>query len=235
MMSLECQLPFLKEKEHVISLVGGGGKTTLLYAMARLCAAKGWRVLVSTTTHIQQPKAFWAQTIEERNAHWNAGNYAVVGLPSENGKLKSLPADQLRRWMQGANIVFLEADGAKRLPCKVPADREPVILPESDIVLAVVGLSAGNRPLCEVCFRLEKACALLDATPETMLTPSLLAKLLANNAGGRKNVDEREFYVILNQADTPQRKAIGEEVQKILWEKYAVRSILTAFEEGERA
>ena len=46
------QFPFLVEKGHVVSLVGGGGKTTLLYAMASHCAQKGWRVLVSTTTHI---------------------------------------------------------------------------------------------------------------------------------------------------------------------------------------
>ena len=51
----EKQFPFLAEKGHVVSLVGGGGKTTLLYAFARHCAAKGWRVLVSTTTHIRQP------------------------------------------------------------------------------------------------------------------------------------------------------------------------------------
>ena len=48
----EQQFPFLAEKGHVVSLVGGGGKTTLLYAMASHCAQKGWRVLVSTTTHI---------------------------------------------------------------------------------------------------------------------------------------------------------------------------------------
>ena len=46
----EKQFPFLAEKGHVVSLVGGGGKTTLLYAFARHCAAKGWRVLVSTTS-----------------------------------------------------------------------------------------------------------------------------------------------------------------------------------------
>ena len=37
---------FLAEKGHVVSRGGGGGKTTLLYAFARHCAAKGWRVLV---------------------------------------------------------------------------------------------------------------------------------------------------------------------------------------------
>ena len=44
--------PFLAEKGHVISLVGGGGKTTLMYNLAAHCARKGWRVLAATTTHI---------------------------------------------------------------------------------------------------------------------------------------------------------------------------------------
>ena len=53
-------LPFLRERGHVVSLVGGGGKTTLLYGMARLCAAEGQRVLVSTTTHILRRNACYA-------------------------------------------------------------------------------------------------------------------------------------------------------------------------------
>ena len=48
----ETQFPFLAEKGHIVSLVGGGGKTTLLHAMAAHGARKGWRVLASTTTHI---------------------------------------------------------------------------------------------------------------------------------------------------------------------------------------
>lgn len=55
-MIVEQQFPFLAEKGHVVSLVGGGGKTTLLYAMASHCVQKGWRVLVSTTTHILRPE-----------------------------------------------------------------------------------------------------------------------------------------------------------------------------------
>ena len=48
----ETQFPFSAEKGHIVSLVGGGGKTTLLHAMAAHGARKGWRVLASTTTHI---------------------------------------------------------------------------------------------------------------------------------------------------------------------------------------
>ena len=230
----EKELPFLAEKGHIVSLVGGGGKTTLLYAMADHCARKGWQVLVTTTTHIRQPAACYAPDDAALTALWQAGHYAVIGTPAENGKL-TLPQPQLLHRMAQADAVFVEADGAKHYPCKVPAAHEPVILPESDIVLAVAGLSAVEKPLETVCFRLETACALLGAAPETLLTPELLARLLASEAGGRKQVGERQFYAVLNQADDAARRALGEETQKLLWERFRVRSVLTRFSEGERA
>ena len=54
-MDWEQKFPFLREKGHVVSLIGGGGKTTLLYALSAYCTAKGWRVLTATTTHIRKP------------------------------------------------------------------------------------------------------------------------------------------------------------------------------------
>ena len=233
MMLRECDFPFLAEKGHVVSLVGGGGKTTLLYAMARHCAAKGWRVLVSTTTHIQRPECNLARTEAQRDALWRAGTFVVAGAPAEHNKLTQPP--ELQAWRTEADAVFLEADGAKRLPCKAPAAHEPVLLPESDIVLAVAGLSAVGRPLREVCFRLENACTLLGVGHETPLTPALLAKLLASEAGGRKNVGTRKFYAVLNQADTPAHRAAGETTQAILQTQYGVTAVLTHFSEGERA
>ena len=231
----ETQFPFLAEKGHVVSLVGGGGKTTLVYAFARHCAAKGWRVLVSTTTHIRQPGENYAADEATLASLWAAGRYAVAGVPAEQGKLTALPPEQLTRWMAQADMVLLEADGAKRMPCKVPAAHEPVLLPESDIVLAVAGLSALGRPLREVCFRLDEACALLHTAPDAPLTPELLAALLASEAGGRKLVGERAFYAVLNQADDPARRALGETTRTILWERYHVQSVLMHFARGERA
>ena len=227
-MVTEAQFPFLAEKGHVVSLVGGGGKTTLLYALSEHCARRGWHVLAGTTTHIRQPKQNFAATDADVKALWAAGAFAVLGTPDGSGKLTAPPPRQLEHWMEQADAVFLEADGAKRLPCKAPAAHEPVILPESDIVLAVAGLSAVGKPL-------ETACALLGTVPETLLTPELLARLLASEAGGRKQVGERQFYAVLNQADDAARRALGEETQKLLWERFRVRSVLTRFSEGERA
>ena len=219
----EKELPFLAEKGHIVSLVGGGGKTTLLYAMADHCARKGWQVLVTTTTHIRQPAACYAPDDAALTALWQAGHYAVIGTPAENGKL-TLPPPQLLRRMAQADAVFIEADGAKHYPCKVPAAHEPVLLPRSDIVLALAGLSALGKPLREVCFRYDTIRPqFLAAAPDAPLTQ-----------GGRKAVGDRQFYAVLNQADTPELQQQGIQIQQLL-RQHGIKCVLTHFEEEERA
>lgn len=229
----EKGFPFLAEKGHIVSLVGGGGKTTLLYAMADHCARKGWRVLVTTTTNIRQPAACYAPDNAALAALWQAGHYAVIGTPAENGKL-TLPPQLLRRMAQ-ADAVFIEADGAKHHPCKLPAAHEPVLLPQSDIVLAVAGLSALDRPLREVCFRYDTVRPqFLSAAPDAPLTPPMLAQLLASTQGGRKAVGDRQFYAVLNQADTPGLRQQGIQIQQLLRQQ-GIPCVLTHFKEEERA
>ena len=223
----------MAEKGHIVSLVGGGGKTTLLYAMADHCARKGWRVLVTTTTHIWQPAACYAPDDAALTALWQAGRYAVIGTPAENGKL-TLPQPQLLRRMAQADAVFIEADGAKHCPCKVPAAHEPVLLSQSDIVLAVAGLSALDRPLREVCFRYDTIQPqFFAAAPDSPLTPAMLAQLLASAQGGRKAVGDRQFYAVLNQADTPELRQQGIPIQQLLRQQ-GIPCVLTHFEEEER-
>lgn len=232
----EKEFPFLAEKGHVVSLVGGGGKTALMYAMAAHCSCKGWRVLVTTTTHIMQPPGgLWAQTEAERDALWNSGHYVVAGTAAPGGKLTAPPDEQLRFWTELADITLIEADGAKRMPCKAPAEHEPVILPQCDIVLAVSGASALGRPLNEVCFRAELASELLAVSQDAVLTPELLARLMASEAGGRKSVKKRDFFAVLNQTETAERELLAKKTAQILREQYQMPCILIYFEEGERA
>ena len=158
----------------------------------------------------------------------------MVGTPAENGKL-TLPQPQLLRRMAQADAVFIEADGAKHYPCKVPAAHEPVLLPQSDIVLAVAGLSALDRPLREVCFRYDAICPqFLAAAPDAPLTPPVLAQLLASAQGGRKAVGDREFYAVLNQADTPELRQQGIQIRQLLRQQ-GIQCVLTHFKEEERA
>ena len=231
----ETDFPFLAEKGHIVSLVGGGGKTTLLYAMAAHCAQKGWRVLVMTTTHILCPEdGTFVQNRAQAETLWASGKYAVLGTPTPENKLTLPEPELLAALLPQADAVFIEADGARHHPCKAPAAHEPVLLPQSDIVLALAGLSALGHPLQEICFRWELACTWLQITPETQLSPRLLARLLADKRGGRKTVGARQFYAVLNQADTKEACCAGREVQAIL-QQDGVQSVLTHFAQGERA
>lgn len=199
-------LDFLQDnKKHTICLVGGGGKTTLLYELAEHFAAQRRRVLVLTSTHILQPDAtFYAENAADAFALWQRGSYAVIGTPEPaSGKLTLPPAALYAELWQQADIILCEADGAKRLPCKLPAAHEPVLLPECDIVLAVAGADALGRALDEVCFRFELAQGwLTEVASDIKVDAELLACMLTDERGARKNVGSRAYYVILNKCDT---------------------------------
>ena len=67
------------------------------------------------------------------------------------------------------------------------------------------------------------------------LTPELLANLLASEAGGRKAVGDRSFYVVLNQVDTKEQAALARQVADILKKIYRISCATSHFEKGERA
>ena len=131
-------------------------------------------------------------------------------------------------------MVLVEADGAKRLPLKAPAEHEPVIPPCADAVAAVAGMDAGGQAVGAVCHRPERVCALLGAGAEHVLTPADAALLLASPQGGRKGVGEAmAFRCVLNKADTPERAAHARAVAGRLAER-GIHSAITYYREEER-
>ena len=203
----------LAQGRHTLCLVGGGGKTTLLYELAQLLAARGRRVLVLTSTHILQPElAVYAANAVAVHRLWRQGRYAVLGtVEPGTGKLTAPPAALYAKLQRQAEVVLCEADGAKHLPCKVPAEHEPVLLEDCDIVVAVCGLDALGRPLKQACLRAELAATLLGIDMAASLQAEHLARILTEERGARKNVGSRQYYVLLNKCDV----ADGEQVQKL--------------------
>lgn len=211
---------FLEEKGHIISFVGAGGKTTWMYRMAEYYSARGYRVLVTTTTHIWIPEGNgWVKSLEEAENKWNKGEYVVVGEEAPNGKLSSMERKKLQSYMKKAEVVLVEADGAKRMPCKVPADHEPVLLPESDIVVGIMGMDSLGKSLKEICFRVDDAERLLGKLREEILTEEDMIEILSSNRGTRKNVGSRHYCVILNKCNDKQRKQAAKRIAKRLREK----------------
>lgn len=207
----EDYFSFLDEKGHVISLVGGGGKTTLLFYLAGCFASRGMKTVVMTTTKIGCPQ-HWCAAMEECRQAWENGRYAVCGEQKIPGKLSSPGEEFLKKLLNEADAVVNEADGAHRLPCKAPAEHEPVILPQSDIVVAVMGLDALGRRVGEICHRSEKVQELLGCPADHVLEAKDMAAILLSPDGSRKNVGERNFFAVLNKCDDAQRLEGGRQI-----------------------
>lgn len=199
-----CPFDFFTDgKKHTICLVGGGGKTTVMYELAAAWAACGRRVLVLTSTHILCPAdgSFAADVPAVQNL-WQQRRYAVIGTPElSTGKLTAPPQDLYEALQLQADVILCEADGSRHHPCKVPAEYEPVLLPDSDIVLAVARMDALGRPLAQACQRPQLAAALLGCSLDSVIDEQMLAALLLSEQGSRKNVGTRTYYIVLNKCD----------------------------------
>lgn len=199
-----CPFDFFTDgKKHTICLVGGGGKTTVMYELAADWAACGRKVLALTSTHILQPAdgSFAADAAAVHNL-WQQRRYAVIGTPElATGKLTLPPQSVYEALQLQADVILCEADGSRHHPCKVPAEHEPVLWPDSDIVLAVAGMDALGRPLAQACQRPQLAAELLGCGAEKILDEQMLAALLLSEQGSRKNVGTRTYYIVLNKCD----------------------------------
>ena len=222
----------LKLQPGIIAAVGGGGKTTVLQA---LCAALRVhsRVIFCTTTHIRQPQDLITLSGNDREQIAKVlctENAACVGLPAEDGKLQA-PACSISVLAEMADYVLVESDGSRGLPAKAPAAHEPVLPQGCTHVLAIFGLDAIGRPLCEIAHRPQLVADLLDcATLSHRLTPEDAACLLSSPRGQKKGVcDKMQYSIILNKADTPERCACALEIAQALPQDAAQACIITAF------
>lgn len=226
-----CQaIGIFKENFHkTVSVVGGGGKTTIIRRIMNECRNEGLPCAVSTTTHIQKyDRGYFLGEPSVEMFHQIMLKYGIVWMGKEttDGKLASFPESYINVISREPGVLLLEADGAKRLPVKAPAEQEPVICEETDIVLNVYGMCAIGKKIGEGCFRVRELEKLLGKTKEDILCPEDIVTLAISTNAGRKYVtDAMEYQVILNQADTEEQKKmamkIAEEIVKKLSEVQA--------------
>ncbi len=177
----------------VTSVVGSGGKTSLLAALARELPGT---VVLTTTTHILPfagvPLVTSADADDVRAALAESRVVCVGSQAEKNGKLAApeLDMDVLAAL---ADHVLVEADGSRRLPLKAHAPWEPVIPACSERTVLVLGASGLDHPVREVVHRPERFCELAGCAPDDPATPELVAR--AANAEALADV------TLVNQAD----------------------------------
>lgn len=190
---------------RVISAVGSGGKTSLLAALARELPGQ---VVLCTTTHI---RPLPGMPLVRGGVGDVAGALArsrlvCVGTPTEDGKAKiGVPACGIGELAALADHVLVEADGSRQLPLKAHAAWEPVVPPESDACVLVVGASGLGRPVKQVVHRPELFCKRAGCATQDLATPERVAQVVATEvAEGLLAFD----HLLVNQvADSASRQA----------------------------
>ena len=150
---------------YVISLTGGGGKTSLIRRLAWEGMEQGLKVLVTTTTHMAVPLRLGVFSCSEEDvkAMLDREHAVVAGQTNGGGKISYMGDRAYGLLCPLADLVLVEADGAKRLPLKVPRGHEPIIPDNTDLILCVSGLSAAGSLAAQKCFRLDAAQRIMEA------------------------------------------------------------------------
>jgi probable selenium-dependent hydroxylase accessory protein YqeC len=189
-------------RTRVIALVGAGGKTSLLYALAREMVERGRSVVTTTTTKIYPPKPDESPhlLLLEHDPHLASlpaylAKFSHVTVADRTdtvtGKLRGVTDDAIDTCTAAAQWIVVEADGAAGHPVKAPAAWEPVLPTRTDLVIVVVGLDCLGRPAREdSVFRLPEFCKVTGLAEGEAVTPEALARLVTHPQGGMKEVRE---------------------------------------------
>lgn len=162
----------------ILSVVGSGGKTTLIKKLAAQYRSEGKTVLVTTSTHMfaEEDTLLTGDAGTIIHALRETG-YAMAGIP-DGKKFKALPRETFDACCACADVVLVEADGSMRLPLKYPSATEPVIPEKTEEILVVCGLNAIGQKAKDVCHRLELVKACLGISDETVITAAHVQRLV---------------------------------------------------------
>ena len=216
----------------VISLVGAGGKTALMFRLARELSGQGDRVLTTTTTKIYTPnrkqspiviisKSARALLIEAREIlkqkrHVSAGSQQI----HFQNKLKGIAPETIDTFWQSGIFrwIIVEADGAGGKPLKAPAVHEPVIPNSTKWTIGICGLEAVGRPLTERwVFRPQRVSKITGLALGSCITESAIAKLFISPDGIMKNIPvQSKRFAFLNQAESQARLEAGKKIARLI-------------------
>lgn len=208
-----------------VAIVGAGGKTTILFRLARNLAP----AVVTTSTHLAASQDVLAdrhillyQDMDVSKLQLDDLDHEVVlitGPLNDSGTRLLAPSknqlNHLNNYCKAKNIPFLiESDGSRRLSMKAPGEHEPAIPDFVDSVIVVSGLSNIGRPLTEEnVHRPEVFARLGQISLGDVIDPLALAKVLLHPEGGLKNIPPDALKkLVLTQVNTDPEKSNGSQV-----------------------
>jgi probable selenium-dependent hydroxylase accessory protein YqeC len=221
-----------------VSLVGAGGKTTLMFRLAKELLLAGKKVVTTTTTKILEPSSeetpcLLLHSDEEKLkqlALQHIDQFRHVTLARErleSRKLKGISPDLVSLLWNSPEIdmMIIEADGAAGRPVKAPREWEPVIPSHTTLVAGLLGVDGVGKELNEEnLFQAERISQLTGIPMGRKMTCEGMAILMVDPQGIFKGTPRSSRRVaFINKVDLPEAMKWGREIGKEIFKKRSPR------------
>lgn len=205
----------IKNKD-IITIVGAGGKTSLMFSASSLLR-KNYKVLVTTTTNIYVPsekfydKMIMLSEIKDENykkliEKSNNGVYVIGNKIANNTvanklKIKGLSFGVLDKIIPYFDIVIIESDGSKEKPLKGWKDSEPVVYDKTTKTIGVVDIKTIGLNINEDnIHRLDEFLKIINDEESQKVKIKHLKNLILNKSGLFK-FSEGEKILLINKVE----------------------------------
>lgn len=136
------------KKGDIISIVGSGGKTTLMYLLAKELSGEN-KILTTTTTKIYLPTkeqvdfiAIGEKDFNNIRGNRSSGIYSCGKYINSENKLVGIEKDRVKEFVNSFDLILIESDGSKGKSIKGWNNSEPVICYETNVTIGVIGLES---------------------------------------------------------------------------------------------
>ncbi len=195
----------------ICSIVGAGGKTSLLYALAE--ERRLGKTLSTTTTMMRHPRIgkhpFRSIQIMPQS-DWpslTVHSPCLIAVSMVSGvkeKIRGFLPGELDQW-QGERwpLTLIEADGASERALKMPADHEPQIPRKTSVTIGVIGLDIlGQRASSQTIHRFPLVRERIDLNEGDPVSTDHLVRIIRHPEGLFKGTPSGSRRVlVLNKSD----------------------------------
>lgn len=203
---------------ELVSLVGGGGKTTGLFELGRQVEGS---VVLTTTTRMNAGRTdghhvLYGPGDRELVEGLAARRTVLVWRHGVGDKAHGVDPASCDQWFGLADHVIVEADGARQRPLTAPGPLEPVVPSLTTMLVACVGADALGRVIADQCHRPMRVAAVAGCSPYQRLTPERLATLLLSDRGLMKGRPETARFAVVVTNVGPVEQSFVEELVGII-------------------